>query len=110
MTVCPERMDAPPVSELTPYSYAEGCRRIEAILRSDRAPLYFDELELEIGKNMRDLFPGDHSVLQHARLLYDLLFELDREGRLKKELREQTCKIEGGKTMLRHRWYFGLDN
>ena len=105
VTVTPERMDAEPVSDLTPYSYAEGYRRVEEMLRSEKAPLYYDDLEIAIGEHMRDLFPGDHSVLQHAHLLYELLFEFEREGRLKKELREQPCS-----TGVRHRWFFWIEN
>ena len=110
VTVTGDRVDEEPVAEPTPYTYAEGCRRIEAMLRSDEAPLYFDELELEIGRSMRDLFPGDHSCLQNARLVYDLLRQFEREGRLKKELRVQQRKQEDGSTAPRRRWYFWLED
>ena len=98
------RMDMEPVMEMTPYTYAEGYKRIEAMLKSEKAPLYFDELELAIG-NMRDLWPGDHTYVQHARLVYDLLWQFDQEGRLRREERVQACG-EGS----RRRYYVWLED
>ena len=87
---------------MTPYTYAEGYRRIEALLKSEKAPLYFDELEFAIG-DMRDLWPGDHTLVQHARLVYDLLWQFDQEGRLQREMR-----VQERTDCTRHRWYFSL--
>jgi len=97
-----DRMDMEPVSEMTPYTYAEAYKRIESILKSEKAPLFFDELELALN-DMRDLWPGDHTCVQHARLLYDLLWQFDQEGRLQREMRVQPR--QGSR---RHRWYFSL--
>ena len=72
-------------------------------MTSERAPLYFDELEAAADR-MRDLWPGDHTFVQHARLVYDMLWQFAREGRLRREAREQPWT--GG---TRHRWYFWLD-
>lgn len=102
ITVTADKMDMEPVAEMTPYTYAEGYRRFEALLQSDKAPLHFDQLELAADK-MRDLWEGDHTCVQHARLVYDLLWQFDREGRLQREMREQQVK-DG----VRHRWYFSL--
>ena len=41
---------------------------------------------------------------QHARLVYDMLWQFDQEGRLKKEMRLQ--ELQSGS---RHRWYFSLE-
>lgn len=101
--ICKEKMDMEPVSEMTPYTYAEGYRRLEALLKSEKAPLYFDELESAVGKEMRDLWPGDHTFVQHARLVYDMLWQFEREGRLTREMRIQPTRMGD-----RHRWYFGL--
>lgn len=97
------RMDMEPVMEMTPYTYYESYKRIEALLKSEKAPLYFDELEFAIG-DMRDLWPGDHTCVQHARLVYDLLWQFDREGRLRREERVQ--ERPGG---TRRRYYMWLD-
>lgn len=99
------RMDMEPVMEMTPYTYAEGYKRIEEMLKSEKAPLYFDQLELAIDK-MRDLWPEDHTCVQHARLVYDLLWQFEREGRLRREMRIQ--EQAGGAT--RRRWYFWLED
>jgi len=76
--------------------------QLEELLKSAPEPMYFDQLELAVGK-MRDLWPGDHTFVQHARLVYDLLWQFDREGRLTREMRIQPTKMGD-----RHRWYFGL--
>ena len=102
--VTKHRMPGEPVMEMTPYTYAEGYRRIEALLKSEKAPLYFDELEFAIG-DMRDLWPGDHTLVQHARLGYDLLWQFDREGRLRREVRVQ--EREDGR---RRRYYMWLED
>ena len=102
VTITPDRMDMEPVAEMTPYTYAESYRRIEGLLKSEKAPLFFDQLEYALDE-MRDLWPGDHTCVQHARLVYDLLWQFDQEGRLKRELRVQ--QIKDGP---RHRWYFSL--
>jgi glucosamine--fructose-6-phosphate aminotransferase (isomerizing) len=97
------RMKGETVAEMTPFTYAEAYRRFEALLKSDKAPLYFDELEFAAG-DMRDLWEGGHTCVQHARLVYDLLWQFDKEGRLKREMRLQEKKYGN-----RHRWYFSLD-
>lgn len=98
------RMDMEPVMEMTPYTYYESYKRIEALLKSDKAPLYFDELEFAID-DMRDLWPGDHTCVQHARLVYDLLWQFDKEGRLRREERVQ--ERTGG---TRRRYYMWLED
>ena len=103
ITVSKDRMDMEPVSEMSPYTYREGYRRLEALLKSDQAPLYFDQLEFQADE-MRDLWSGDRTCVQHARLVYDILWQLDREGRLKRETRVQETKAGS-----RHRYYMWLD-
>jgi len=105
VTVSKDKMDVEPVSEMTPYTYSEGYKRFEALLKSDRAPLYFDELEFAVRDDMRDLWTGDHTHIQHARLVYDMLWQFDVEGRLRRELREQPLK-DG----VRHRYYMWLED
>jgi hypothetical protein len=97
-------MEIEPVADMTPFTYLEGYRRIERLLRSDTAPMYFDEVELAANA-MRDLWPDDGTLVQHARLVYDILWQLDREGRLKKEIRVQE-RADG----MRHRYYFWLED
>ena len=104
ITVTKHRMDAEPVMEMTPYTYREGYKRVEALLKSEKAPLYFDELELAIDK-MRDLWPDNHTCVQHARLVYDLLWQFDREGRLHREVR-----VQQQPTGTRRRYYMWLED
>ena len=100
--VTADKMDAEPVAEMTPYTYAEGYRRIEQLLMSEAAPCNYDKLEIALNE-MRDLWPGDHTCVQHARLVYDLLWQFEQEGRLKREMRTKETKAG-----LKHRWYFSL--
>ena len=104
ITVTGDKMDIEPVMEMTPYTYAEAYRRFEALLKSEKAPLYFDQLEYAARDEMRDLWPGDHTFVQHARLVYDMLWQFDSEGRLKREMRVQQANES-----VRHRWYFWLE-
>ena len=80
--------DCEEVSELTEYTLEEGYRRLSKLLSGKGDdPLYFDQLEFAVGREMRDLFPGDHTLIQHARLVYDVLWRLREEGKLKTERR-----------------------
>ena len=103
VTVTGSTVNVEPVSAMTPYTYHEGYRRLEALLKSDKAPLYFDELEFAVDE-MRDLWEGDHTFVQHARLVYDLLYQFDKEGRLRREVRVQDCP-----NGTRKRYYFSLE-
>ena len=100
-----DKMESEPVSEMTPYTYKEAYKRFEAILKSDKAPVYFDDLEYAVGREMRDLWPDNHTCIQHARLVYDMLWQFDQEGRLKREMRVQDHRHGP-----RRRWYFWLED
>jgi hypothetical protein len=102
--ISPHRMEIEEVSDMTPYTYREAYRRFEELLGPGREPMYFDELEFA-ADDMRDIWPGNHTFVQNARLVYDMLEEFEREGRLQKELREQ--QRDG---FPRLRWYFSLKN
>lgn len=102
ITVTPVKMEAEPVAPMSPYTYAQAYQRFEALLTSDAAPLHFDKLEIAANE-MRDIWEGDHTCVQHARLVYDMLWQFDREGRLKRELRLQQTHFGP-----RHRWYFSM--
>ena len=87
-TVSEDKIDEEEVSEVTPEVLEDGYNRLVGMLKGKKdAPLYFDDLELAIAREMRDIFPGDHSLFQHARLVYDVLWRLTEEGRLKTERR-----------------------
>ena len=87
---------------MSPYTYAEAYKRFEALLRSEKAPLHFDKLEIAANE-MRDIWEGDHTCVQHARLVYDMLWQFEKEGRLQREMRMQNTSMGP-----RHRWYFSL--
>ena len=88
IVVSEDKMTGEEISEVTPEVLEDGYNRIVGMLKGKAdAPLYFDDLELTIAREMRDIFPGDHPLFQHARLVYDVLWRLTEEGRLKTERR-----------------------
>ena len=94
-------IDCEEVAEITDYTLEEGYKRFTALLKGKKdAPLHFDDLELAVWKDMRDLFDGDHTLIQDGRLVYDILFRLHEEGLLNIELRE---------TNNRKRYFFWID-
>lgn len=104
-TVTADKMDMEPVSEMTPYTYKEAYAKFEELLTSEKAPVYFDQLEL-FADELRYVWPGGHTYVQNARLVYDMLWQFEKEGRLRKEMRTQM--IYNG-TYPRRRWYFWME-
>ena len=102
-SVTPYRVETEEVAEMSPFTYKEGYKRVEALLKGGEK-LFFDDLESAINK-MRDLWEGEHTYVQHARLLYELLWQFDMEGRLKREMR-----LQERSTGERHRWYFWIED
>ena len=94
--ISPQRMNpCEEVAEVTDYTLEEGYKRIYAMLKGKKDnPLNFDDLEIAVGENMRDLFEGDRYLIQDARLVYDVLYRLDKEGLLKRELRRVSSRRE----------------
>lgn len=104
VTVTDYKMDIEPVAEITPQTFQEGYKRLCKLLSGPKEnALYFDELEFAV-LDMRDIFEGGHTYLQHARLVYDVLWQLDKEGRLCRELRQQESKYG-----LRKRYYMWIE-
>jgi len=86
------KIEAEPVCEVTPYAYSEAYKRITALLTGKKdEPLYFDDLEFAVGRDMKDIWPEQHTLVQDARLVYDVLYQLEQEGRLKSVVRPKPC-------------------
>lgn len=93
------------VCEVTPYAYSEGYRRISDMLRGKKdAPLYFDDLEIAVYNEMKDIWPEQHELVQDARLVYDILYQLKTEGKLK-----TTIKQMEGKGHVKDRVYMWIE-
>ena len=99
-----EKVGHDKIGEMSPYTYYEGYKRLEAILKSDKAPLYLDELGYIVMDDMRDLWDADNTYVQHAKLLYDVLWQFEKEGRLRKEIR-----MVESKHGMKHRYYFWIE-
>lgn len=105
VTVTEHKMDIEPVAEITPETFQACYNRLCKLLSVKKADaLYFDELEFAV-LDMRDIFEGNYTYLQHARLVYDVLWQLDKESRLCRELRQQESKYG-----LRKRYYMWLND
>jgi len=103
LTVTGDRFHVEDVSPITPYAYKEAYQRIEAMLLGKQDnPLYFDNLELAVGNDMKDIWPEQHTLNQHAALVYDILYQLHTEGRL----RFTMGATKGGNI----RYYMWIDN
>ena len=48
------------------------------------SPLDFDDLEIAVGRDMRDLFVPGQRLVQDAEMVYHVLYRLYKEGRLNK--------------------------
>lgn len=72
------------VCEVTPYAYHEAYDRIVAELRGKKdAPLYFDDLEFFMAREALDIWPEQNTLTQGPRVVYDVIWQLQQEGRLK---------------------------
>ena len=94
-----------PVSQITQKTWQRGYDHICKMLSVPKEnALYFDDLELNLLDNIQEIFEERHALPEHARLVYDVLWQLKKEGRLRQELREQSKKH-----YIRKRWYFWLE-
>ena len=86
--------------------YSEGYKRIVNLLTGKKdAPLYFDDLEMAVYNDMKDIWPEQHHLVQDARLVYDVLWQLKCEGRLKTTLRPMA-----GSGHIKERIYMWLED
>ena len=102
VTVTGNRINVEPVADITPRSYFLGMELIEGFLKekAEVGGAYFDQLELFLKDHQHELFDGGYIYAQYARLVYELIYRLDTEGRLKSELRPSPK----GNRILRYMW------
>jgi glucosamine 6-phosphate synthetase-like amidotransferase/phosphosugar isomerase protein len=94
--------DCEEVGEISDGALSECYERLSAMLSGKASsPLTFDDLELEVYNNMKDLIPGQNAIMQDAMLVYRVLYRLHREGKL------QMCEKMLGK---KKRYYMWIDN
>ena len=104
--VTDDKITVEPTAEITETVFQKGYDYICKMLSVPKEnALFFDDLELDLLTNIREIFEENYSLTEHARLVYDVLWQLKKEGRLCQELRAQ--KTKRGQRM---RWYFWLDN
>ena len=101
-----DRITTEPVEEITEEIFQKGYAYICKMLAVPKEnALFFDDIELDLLKNIKQVFEGNFCHAEHARLVYDVLWQLQKEGRLCQELRVQQTKHYS-----RNRWYFWLDD
>ena len=94
------------IQEMNPKGYIEAYKDIEEMLRGKKdAPLYFDDIEIALYKNREKYWPEECILCQNARLAYDILWQLHKEGRLKTEVR-----VLGEGDRARNRLYMWLED
>ena len=91
ITISPHKVDVEHVSEITPRMYHLCYQRIEALLKSDEAPVFYNDLEREV-LALENFWPNGYTYKQQARLVYDMLWQFHSEGRLHWETRVQETK------------------
>ena len=89
ITVTKERLISEEVAEPTPKSYELGMKLIKEHLRAakENGGAHFDNLELILKSHQYELFDNGYTYSQYARLVYDLIYQLDKEGALRGEIR-----------------------
>lgn len=102
VTVTGERVGIEPVAEPTPRTYALGMELLSAFLKEQKeiGGAYFDKLELFLKAHKDELFDGGYTYSQYARLVYELIYQLEREGKLFGEVRP----APKGNRDLRYMW------
>lgn len=83
--VTPYRINREKVEELTPRAYAEAYSRISDELT--KREMTFGEIAGMIKNDMRDIWDVERPLVQHARLAYEIMEQLDREGRLEQQVK-----------------------
>lgn len=84
VTITQDRVNVEEISDMTPHAYIEGYRFVEDLLRGKKdAPLSFDDIEAATFAHRDHIFDGNHTFAQHSRLVYDIMWQLKQEGRLK---------------------------
>ena len=91
--VTPYRVDGEPVCEVTVDIYAKAYDKIKnALVGKKDAPLCYDDVEIMLYKDFPDMWPKKHTLAQYARVAYEVLFALMREGVLKMTVASQNSR------------------
>ena len=100
--VTPHRVNVEPIAPPTARTYEIALPIVEDYLRSAKAAggVYFTDIELLLIKYKDVIFDGGYTYTQHARVGYDIICQLDREGKIKSEVRYNP----EGTRRLRYMW------
>lgn len=83
-TVMPYKAQTDTVAEITPVTYIKAYQKVEEMLKnaSKENPIIYDDVELTMCK-MEELWDEKHKISQYAKVGYDILWQIYKEGRLK---------------------------
>lgn len=102
VTVTSHKVKTEPVDAPTPRTYELAMKLVEDFLRENNKARdkYFTDIELLLYKHRDELFASGRTYTQHARVAYDVVCQLDREGKIKSDLRMNP----EGTRRLRYMW------
>lgn len=102
-TVTKHRIRTERVAEVNPRAYALAYNGLTEFLISRKDnPVYLDEIVDYLEENIIGIWNTDHTYNQRVRLTYNVLEQLDAEGRLRFELRKN--ERNGVTRDLRYMW------
>lgn len=102
LTVTGHRVKTEPIDAPTPRTYEIATKLVEDFLRENNKSKdkYFTDIEILLRDHKKELFDNDRTYTQHARVGYDVVCQLDREGKIKSEVRMNP----EGTRKLRYMW------
>ncbi len=102
-TVTKHRIKVERVADVNPRAYALAYNGLTELLSDKKDnPLYLDEIVDYLDNNIKGIWNTDHTYTQCVRLTYNILEQLDKEGRLKFTLRKN--ERNGVTRDLRYMW------
>ncbi len=102
-TVTKHRIRTERVAEVNPRAYALAYNGLtEFLLTRKDNPVYLDEIVHHLDKNIKGIWNTEHTYNQRVRLTYNILEQLDKEGRLRFILRKN--ERNGVTRDLRYMW------
>jgi len=77
------RVEVEDVAPVTPYAYKKAYEWMEKkFAENEDFALHFDDFELSFKAELGNVWNEEHTLIQHARLIYDILWQFHKEGRL----------------------------
>lgn len=88
--VMPYKAETDTVAEITPDTYSKAYKKVEEMLlnATKENPVIYDDVEITLSK-MPELWDEQHKISQYAKVGYDILWQIHKEGRMKTFITQQ---------------------